>query len=90
MGYVIMEDDVIAAACTSAFVFSKGLEFNIVTHPEFRNRGLATIVAAARLIIDCLDKGLEPHWDAANDISRKLALKLGNQEKSIYEMVVYK
>lgn len=89
MGYVIIEDDIIAAACTSAFVCSKGIEFNIVTHPGFRNQGLATIVAA-KLIIDCLDKGLEPHWDAANEISRKLALKLGYEDKSIYEMVVYK
>lgn len=88
-GYCIMEGDVIAAACTAALVCSKGIEMNIITHPEFRKKGLATIVAAS-MITDCLEKGLEPHWDAANDISKTLALKLGYKEAGSYDIVVYK
>ena len=89
MGYCIMEGDVIAAACTAALVCSKGIEMNIITHPQFRKKGLATIVAAS-MITDCLEKGLEPHWDAANDISKTLALKLGYKEAGSYDIVVYK
>lgn len=89
MGYLVQDGDVVAAACTSALVCSKGIELNIITHPGFRNKGLATIVAA-RLILDCLDKGIEPHWDAANDTSKNLALKLGYEEKGTYDIVVYK
>lgn len=37
---------------------------------------LATVAAAA-LILDCLDNGKYPSWDAANLNSVKLAQKLG-------------
>ncbi len=44
--------------------------------PRHRQKGLGTQLAVA-LLEDCLEHGLEPHWDAANDISVRMALKLG-------------
>jgi len=43
---------------------------------DHRRKGLATAVSAA-LIIHALENGLTPHWDAANEVSIHLALKLG-------------
>ncbi len=53
-----------------------GIEIEIGTRPEYRRKGLATIVASA-LIIDCLDRGIYPSWDVANTESVALAQKLG-------------
>lgn len=89
IGYGVIAGSRIAAACTSALVCSTGIELNIITDPHYRRKGLATLVAAA-LILDCIDKGLEPHWDAANSVSRELALKLGYTAAGEYEVVVYK
>jgi len=60
------------------------LEFEIQTHPQFRRRGLAKAVAAA-LILHCLDHGLEPCWDAANDKSSSLARQLGFRSTGKYD-----
>lgn len=52
------------------------LEFEIQTQLAHRRRGLATAVAAA-LILYCLDHELQPCWDAANEMSARLAEKIG-------------
>jgi hypothetical protein len=89
IGYGVMVANKMAAACTSALVCSTGIELNIITDPHFRKKRLATLVAA-RLILDCLENGLEPHWDAANTVSKELALKLGYTMTGEYPIVVYK
>ena len=45
--------------------------------------GLATALSAS-LIVESLSRGLEPHWDAANPESCKLALKLGYTSAGSY------
>ncbi len=52
--------------------------------PSHRRQGLGLLLAAA-LIAWCLDRGLEPHWDAANPESRLLAEKLGYDTPTEYE-----
>lgn len=44
--------------------------------PHHRQKGLGTQLSIA-LLEYCLENGIEPQWDAANDISIRLALKLG-------------
>ena len=44
--------------------------------PRHRQKGLGTLLSVA-LLEYCLEKNLEPQWDAANEISVRLALKLG-------------
>jgi GNAT superfamily N-acetyltransferase len=44
--------------------------------PRHRQKGLGTQLGVA-LLEYCLEHGLDPQWDAANDISVRLALKLG-------------
>jgi len=76
MGYVIYKGDELVAGC-SAYGFSEGMmEVTVATKKEYRRQGLA-LAAAARFILDCIDKGIYPNWDAANLQSVELAKKLG-------------
>lgn len=64
------------SAATSIGTCARGIEIEIATVAEFQRRGLARAVAA-HLILDSLERGLEPHWDAANHASACLAMSLG-------------
>jgi len=75
LGYVILKGDKVISGATSFSIYDEGIEIEIDTHKDYRQKGLATIVAA-KLIIECLDKGIYPNWDAANLISVYLAEKL--------------
>lgn len=55
---------------------SRSVEVAISTRPEHRGQGLATAVAA-RFCLAALNLGLEPHWNAANPVSKRLARRLG-------------
>jgi RimJ/RimL family protein N-acetyltransferase len=72
---VEFEGKMVAGA--SSFAIAGGCcEIEIDTLPDFRRRRLAA-AAAARLIVHCLENGLQPQWDAANPPSAMLAQKLG-------------
>lgn len=73
-----------ASVAYSYVICRAGITIQIETRPEFRRKGLATCVAAA-LIAHCLERGLEPHWSAANPISAALAEKLGYVQSDSYE-----
>ena len=78
----------ICAASTYS-VYSRGAEVEIAAHPDYRRQGLATIAGAA-FILECVNRGLRPHWDAANEISLKIAKKLGFVFKEKYSVVKFK
>ena len=78
----------LVAGCSTYGMGGGKLEIEIQTHPDFRRRGLATAVAAA-YIGHCLDAGLEPCWDAANEASAGLAGKLGFVEPQPYDTFWY-
>jgi hypothetical protein len=57
--------------------FIDSFEIQVDTFDKYhRRKGLATVVAAT-LMIHALENGWTPQWDAANEESIKLALKLG-------------
>lgn len=85
-GYCVKVDGQVVAACSAGLVCSKGVEICIITQPEYREQGLATLVAA-KFILHCLENNLEPHWDAANPKSVGLAQKLGYKYSDSYEVV---
>jgi len=68
----------------SSYIYSDNLiDIQIDTDRAHQRKGLAT-ACSARLILECLDKGIFPCWDADCDESRYLAEKLGYQlEKEI-------
>lgn len=86
LGFVILNQGKIVSGASSYTIYSKGIEIEIDTHEAYREKGLAT-VCAAKLILDCLDKGLYPSWDAANKTSVALAEKLGYHFD--YEYITY-
>ena len=53
-----------------------GVEIEIDTHPLRRGQGLAT-ACGALFLLNCMDRGLRPHWDAMNETSLRIAQTLG-------------
>lgn len=91
LGVVALKGDIPVAGASSYSVYKGGIEIEIDTSPEYRRRGLAT-ACGARLIIECLDRGLYPSWDAQNVWSVALAEKLGyhfDYEYTAYEISDY-
>lgn len=76
LGILALKDGEIVAGASSYCTFSRGIEVEVDTRPDFRLRRLAT-ACSARLILACLERGLYPSWDAMNPESLHLAEKLG-------------
>ena len=76
VGMVVKKDGIPVSGASSYSVYHGGIEIEIDTHQDYRRLGLAS-AAAAGLILECLDRGLYPSWDAANLWSVSLAEKLG-------------
>ena len=86
IGFAVMKDGKIVAAASSYTRYKKGIDIEIDVVKEERHKGLGSAVAA-KLILECLDEGLYPAWDAANKMSVRLAEKLGYEFSREY--VVY-
>lgn len=91
LGFMALHDGSPAAGCSSFSDYPGGVEIEICTRPEHRRRGLASVLAA-RFILECIERGLYPSWDAANLSSLALAEKLGyrlDREYVCYEITDY-
>ena len=75
-GFVVMKESKVVSGASSALRYREGIELEVDTVKEERQRGLASAASAA-LILSCLNDGLYPSWDAANRVSVLLAQKLG-------------
>lgn len=84
VGYGILYDGKVVCGASSYSVYDDGIEIEIATHPDHRKKGLATIAASA-LMLDCLNSGKYPSWEAANLESVALAQKLGYVLDSPYD-----
>lgn len=87
VGFVVLDGEQIVSGASSYAFCNAGIEIQVNTHPAFRGRGLATAVSA-RLIAHCLQQGLRAHWDTGNDISARLAERLGYVPAEKYEVAV--
>ena len=76
VGFCILHNRQIVCGASSYSVYDDGIEIEIDTNPKYRRKGLATVAASA-LILNCLDRGKYPSWDAANTNSATFAKKLG-------------
>ncbi len=76
LGVAVLREGRPAAGAASYCVYDGGIEIEIDTRPDCRRQGLAA-ACGARLILDCLDRGLYPGWDAHTEISLHLAQRLG-------------
>lgn len=85
-GMVILKDGKIASGSSSYTRYNEGIEIEFDTAAEERCKGLGTIASAA-LILQCLEEGLYPSWDAQNSISLHVSEKLGYEFS--HEYVAY-
>lgn len=76
LGVVALKDGELVAGASSYSTYDKGIEIEIDTREDHRRKGLA-YACGAKLILECLKKGLYPSWDAQNKWSVALAEKLG-------------
>lgn len=87
-GVVILKDGNIVSGASSYARYREGIEIEVDTTESERRKHLATVACSA-LILDCLEEGLYPSWDAQNPISVRLAEKLGyklNHAYTAYEV----
>lgn len=86
LGFFAWQGQELAAGASSYTIYSQGIEIEIDTKPEYRRKGLALACASA-LILRCLEQGLYPSWDAANQASISLAQKLGYRFSHEYSCI---
>lgn len=83
MGVVILKDGQLISGASSYTTYENGIEIQVDTKEEYRRIGLAE-VCSAKLILECLERGLYPSWDAQNKGSLALAEKLGYRYSHTY------
>jgi GNAT superfamily N-acetyltransferase len=76
LGFALMDGEKMMGLAYSSLVCSEGIEVSLFVDEPYRRQGVATAVSA-RLLQECLARGLRPNWDAANLESCHLATKLG-------------
>lgn len=76
LGAAVVANGELVSGASSYTVYQEGIEIEIGTRQDYRRKGLAS-VCGARLILECMERGLYPSWDAQNLWSVKLAEKLG-------------
>lgn len=91
LGVVVLKDGELVAGASSYGRYNEGIEIEIDTREDHRRKGLA-YACGAKLILECLKRGLYPSWDAQNIWSVALAEKLGyhfSHEYTAYEIMGY-
>lgn len=76
LGFVVTHNGMLVAGASSYAVCDGAIEIEIDTRPDFRRLGLAS-ACGARLILECLTRGIYPGWGAHDGRSLALAEKLG-------------
>lgn len=76
LGIVALKDDEIVCGASSYSSYRGGIEIEVDTLEWYRRQGLA-YACCAQLILNALDRGWYPSWDAHNMASVQLAQKLG-------------
>ena len=83
IGVVALRGGRMVGGASSYTVYRGGIEVQIETHSDHRRQGIAA-ACGAQLILNCMDRGLYPSWDAANEVSAHLARKLGYRDAGPY------
>ncbi len=88
LGVVVLKEGELVSGASSYSRYKEGIEIEIDTREDHRRKGLA-YACGAKLILECLENGLYPSWDAQNKWSVSLAQKLGyhfSHEYTAYEI----
>ena len=83
LGAAVLKDGELVSGASSYARYQGGIEIEIDTRADFRRKGLAC-ACGAKLILECIKRGLYPSWDAQNLWSVALAEKLGYRYDHAY------
>ncbi len=83
LGMVMLKEGEPVSGASSYSGYRGGIEIEIDTREDFRRRGFARI-CGAELILECLERGWYPSWDAENTWSVALAEGLGYHFDHVY------
>ena len=82
-GAVVYYGGEIVAAASSFLSLNNEVELDVSTKEAHRGKKLAA-ACVARMLQDCMKRGITVHWDAQNDVSRHLAEKFGFEIETEY------
>jgi GNAT superfamily N-acetyltransferase len=85
-GFGAVADGVLACAATTYTATPRRAEIAIATRREHRGKGLA-FATSARLMLHCLERRIEPLWNASNPVSKRLAVRLGFVPAGVCEVL---
>ncbi len=86
-GFAVLNHGEMVAGASTMTVYDGGAETQVATKQEHQGKGLAMVCAAA-FILEAQKRGIRPCWDAANLISKHMALRLGYEYRGDYTTVV--
>ena len=88
-GFSILHNERIISECSSIFSSREFAEIDIITHKDYRGKGIAIIIATS-FIEYCLKNSIIPKWDCdvTNESSINLAGKLGFVKPVEYSIFV--
>ena len=86
IGFCALNEGRLVGGVATAINSMRAIQFQINTTPEYRNRGIGTVLGA-HIVLYYLEKGIEPHWETADAASAHLAIKLGYEESIIYNWI---
>ena len=82
---VVYHGGEIVSAASSFLSLDEEIELDVFTKESHRGKNLAA-ACVARMLRDCMERGITVHWDAQNDISRHLAEKFGFEAETEYSV----
>lgn len=83
LGFVLLRGGELCSGASSYAACPGALEIEVDTRVDQRRRGLARC-CAARLVLECLERGIYPEWDAHSAASAALAESLGYGGRRAY------
>jgi L-amino acid N-acyltransferase YncA len=86
-GFAVLIGGAFVSGTSTMTVYDGGAELQVATREDYRRKGLALPCAAA-LVKECAARGMRPCWDAANETSKHMALKLGYEYEGVYTTIV--
>ena len=81
IGFCAHHEGRLVGGVATALNSKRAIQFQIDTIPDYRNRGIGTVLGA-HIILYYLEKGIAPYWETADAASAHLAKKLGYTKKA--------
>jgi RimJ/RimL family protein N-acetyltransferase len=86
-GYCLLGEGEVMSWCLSVYRSGRAFELGLATVPTSRNRGFATLTAAA-CVAHCVERGYTPHWHCWEDNLASIAVadKVGFEQPERYSV----